>query len=224
MKKVRTKLLCYVIAGVVVNFAVAWGCSLWAPRQERASALGVPSDLSPLVPQGWLSPASKPDRVMVVHRTYGGAGFSVRRIEFHDLFLGAHTIVPNRVLHCQLTGWPLRAFYCVGELDQSMNPNRQKPSAPPRWHGAFAAPVAIVFGRDPSVFYSYAPLPWSPRPLGFAINTIMYSLGSWFLYSIVARLGRWRISAPASCPRCAYSLIGLPSGAICPECGEGESV
>jgi hypothetical protein len=62
-------------------------------------------------------------------------------------------------------------------------------------------------------------LPYDPIWPGFAINTIFYAAVLWVLCAVPVKVRRWRRIKRGQCASCGYSLHGTPQSEKCPECG-----
>ncbi len=194
----------FLLAGAVVNVAVAWGCAFWSPVQASPS-----STLALELIEGGT----------IVDPLCSGFGL---RIDF--VFTeGIEYNVDLRVT----SGWPLlamnrpswkrygigapryplrRAYGGVGTLDVFER----------------ALVTAVIRARQqvtstPRRVFATAPI-WP----GFAINTLFYATVLWlliaglFMFRHVNRIRR------GLCPACAYPARPYPVGEslVCSECGE----
>ncbi len=190
MKRRLLIIAVFLLAGAVVNVAVAWGWALWGP---------LPAWVEPTTPAG-MWPRPVPDDWP---RVVGGiqSNFGLTRIwTFSHLGLGRElppeyfTLrrdrfgFPSRCLEAEIQGAPRGAEILVGL--------RAPLSWRPRWQAAV--------------------LPLRPIWPGFAINTIFYAALLWLLTVGPFTLRRFLRLRRGLCPRCAYPM---GESAVCTECG-----
>jgi hypothetical protein len=65
-------------------------------------------------------------------------------------------------------------------------------------------------------------LPCNPLWPGLLADTLFFAACAWGLWRLPLALRRRSRRRHGLCPRCAYSLAGLPENAACPECGRGH--
>ena len=179
----------FLLAGAVVNVAVAWGCNWLAPTPQvfrPLPDLDAKIDWPHAVPDGW------PSRPIFL-----ADGTSV----------GRTTTVPisgdfqYRIIVSQY-GLPLQSMEYHMLLT---TPDNQRPS-PFTW--------TIVAAWQTSTFAGTVPL----RPIwsGFAVNTIFYVTILWLLSGGPFRLRRFIRVRRGLCPACAYPH---GESDVCSECG-----
>ncbi len=194
----RIRLLTIVLlllAGAVVNVAVAWGCARWSCWLDMILA---PVNLvTTPAPAGlWLDnvPQSWPDKP--AYAVTGGTGWylftdQVWPLDSEDVFL----------LNEFRFGVPTKSLACY----------KLSAHAPRRWTHSWRYAIGR-FGGD-------YPFPLRPIWPGFAVNTLFYAGLLWLLTLIpgpfaLRRLIRVRRGL---CPLCKYP-IGV--SAVCTECGK----
>jgi hypothetical protein len=123
----------------------------------------------------------------------------------HDLDLLSHEESYGTLFEV-VTGWPRLALVRRDIIDED-----------PEWSKPMFFDRGIVFATWPS--RETRALPLRPLPLGFAINTLIYSLAWLLILTAIPALRRRARIARSRCPACNYDLRGLSSG-LCPECGE----
>lgn len=111
-------------------------------------------------------------------------------------------------------GWPMLCLRSISRASAS------DPGLTWSWSLAVRPAGAYSLVRDPAM----GSIPLLPEPLGFASNTALYG-AAWFVivtaFSASRRVIRRRRGL---CPRCAYTLKGLPADAPCPECGRDAAL
>ncbi|MFI4882559.1 MAG: ankyrin repeat domain-containing protein [Phycisphaerales bacterium JB064] len=134
-------------------------------------------------------------------------------------------------------GWPMRCVRAKRGLGRAINvlPGRYVQGGVP----AIAVDWPLTHGGiDPvdrpaietwPFLQACAIVPFTPLPLGLAVNTLAYG-AAWLLVLLPIAVPavlrrRWRRSR-GRCIRCGHPRDGLPGGAACPECGHavGERV
>ncbi len=219
----------FLLAGVVVNVSVAWGCAVWAPLPPPERMRGpTPAD------RAWWQEHARtgitPEPLLLsMTEAFGSdyrlltgaredAGIHVR-VQLYDdglvqtfEFTSGHSN-PNpwdQSLRAQ-AGWPLRSM--AGERWRAAAPfNALKPVV----HALAlpAGPEAVHVAAFP-IHHRLAPL----RPLwpGFAANTLFYAAILWLMICGPFALRRLIRRRRGLCPACAYPMGGSD---VCSECGK----
>ncbi len=184
----------FLLAGAVVNVAVAWGCARWSCWLDMILA---PVNLvTTSAPAGWWLdnvPQSWPDKP--AYAVTRGTGW----------YLFTHQV------------WPLdiEAFFMLDEFrfgvpTKSLACYKLSADAPRRWTSCWRYAIGR-FGGD-------YPLPLRPIWPGFAINTLFYAAILWPLILGPFALRRLIRRRRGLCPACGYDLRHAVHEA-CPECG-----
>ncbi len=197
----------FLLAGAVVNVAVAWGCALWSPVVPPW-----PYDEKNLFP--WLSPGTpwpRPVSPDWLPPSYGGWGYGLW--VSNGVFGGSpprDRPTPKEQptdywLSVLRFGVPLRACECEYQTE-IFEPYARKTT--------FVCCIAAPDHLRPSNSFGIIPL----RPLwpGLVVNTIFYAVVLWLLVGglfVLRRIVRLRRGL---CPACAYPMGG---SAVCSECG-----
>ncbi len=189
----------FLLAGAVVNVAVAWGCALWSPMEPVTD----PGRFGPLprirpatsfeqrrlveygvqVPKNWAPPFESV-----------GSGFGTKVTSFTSGdWKGPHVQV-------FAAGWPLRALSAMNRIMGGMS-SGPRPGIP-----------LVPVGKNRGL----GVLPLRPDWPGFAVNTIFYATLLWLLICGPFVLRRFIRVKRGHCVKCGY-----PRGesAVCSECG-----
>jgi hypothetical protein len=220
LRSATLKVLLFLIAGAIINVAVAWGCAIYSPINhfdslDRMSAfVEVPTDLN-----------SRLRKSMAV-------GFGREDVFFNDAQVAGGTLVVSGFVNRKSVGWP--SLCLVGNCDRvpvfvgdardvisqavssSHTTTRTLRTAfwSPEWlihNDKFSLPRTSVV--DPEDFFPVQPL-WR----GFLINTIFYAAIVWFLFFAPGAVRRRVRRKRGQCAACGYSMRGAVSEK-CPECG-----
>ncbi len=219
------------LAGAVVNVAVAWGCCVFSARGPMGSGnikvhwdLVHPTtaDLAWLDRKGW-RPRPQDDHFVYQAASREITGHGLTRKAFFEY---AKPRVRSSGVRTGLTpvfairnraGWPLRSLY-----------SEQWSTDPPgyqTYESKFAAAtVPIKYQWHGSQQADARPLAlWMIWP-GFALNTVFWAVLLWLLICgpfVVPRLLRVRQALRVRrglCPKCAYPM---GESSVCTECGCG---
>ena len=209
MRRRLTILVVFLLAGAVVNIAVAWGCTVaWPMRLDDEEDLIVVgrNPASDLLHASWTVPRKpEPARLFVsAESRTGWVRFSAEywpdmspEVEYFDL--AWFTVLE--------AGWPVRALR--GDF-------RSPVEGDSHYRYALMIPRAFrpAYGRI--VLWNYLPL--LPLWPGFAVNTLFYAISLWMLVRGPFALRRHLRHRHGRCLKCGYDLRGdLAAG--CPECG-----
>jgi hypothetical protein len=187
-------ILLLLVAGAIVNVAVAWACALWS----------VPTFFNPMSDSGdemiwWQGNASEgfPTAAdqLVGNRTWGTDYVMMMAL---NKSINAMSYNAFRLR----SGWPTRA------LERSYWVNYDMGTRDLRYS------LVLDEGSKPARIVPLRPL-WP----GFAINTVFYAgilWGGWMLFAAPFALRRWRRVKRGLCPACAYPI---GDSAVCTECG-----
>ncbi len=200
----------FLLAGAVVNVAVAWGCALAVTDYKRAQGI--------LLREG-----STPGDALLVFSAMGsefvqateGPFLSqhLERVEatywdWSVLRKGGRPEVTYAIDAEEASGWPLRCLRCYWKRLEI--------------HGG----VHLGGGRrdyqrengfDGVSFPNARILPLIPIWHGFAVNTIFYAALLWLLIPGPFALRRFLRLRRGLCPKCAYPM---GESSVCTECGK----
>ncbi len=227
----------FLLAGAVVNVAVAWGCAAWFPfetRQRRPHEYAIDYIRRNL--------SADPDAAEIVDywriRRHGALYFSASRqhLDTEDdeppnfrswswpegmtpealrpRWLQVRPYCDSVLVHRYVFawGWPLLSLWCEHEVVDihSLTPPRIY-----RVHGGIETslePIKLYYGTYARV------LPLRPIWPGFAVNAIFYAAILWLLIPGPFALRRLVRRRRGLCPACGYDLRHGEHEA-CPECG-----
>ncbi len=196
----------FLLAGAVVNVAVAWGCAAWAPSVVSAgvkpiSLDGWPEDSLWLVEQ---MPVAEPGRWTTPRGSKrSGIGVEEEKVSLKYVPAGHANLPPfgtnySRFVRRCCAGLPLlslEGFRASGWVQAS-----QGALSAPRW---FALPMRL--------------LPLQPIWSGFLVNTLLYAAVLWLLWGGPFRLRRFIRVKRGLCPKCTYPM---GESDVCSECGK----
>ena len=195
-------ILVLLLAGAVVNVAVAWACTLWSPIGGEVLIEPVPRDVAPWFDRYCPFAVEVPARSDVRRR--GGLGLQIQRM--------CDPIDGRQGLY--VASWRTTAGFPMLCLDGAL------------WECGDHRPI-YIFSHARRLPESVGPLPVQNmhyavtlplRPVwpGFAANTIFYAgIAAMLVYNpwVIRRLLRHRRRL---CPSCAYPM---GRSAVCTECG-----
>ena len=219
MKRCIFKLVLFLILGVIVNVAVAWGFVLGVPLANRTGDLqitrNVPGDGKQRYIQNMLGRTRINWITYEIKEVEGGFDAPVGRaysVRTDDARSGS----------CDLAGWPLRGLACF-------NTSSWMILRPGGWG------ISNAYGRSKAHFGNgeidgglrleaeitiWRALPYRPIWPGFAINTIFYAAILWLLTLGPFTARRIIRSKRGRCIKCGYDLRHVEHKK-CPECGAG---
>jgi hypothetical protein len=229
VKRRAFKLPLFLLAGAIINVAVAWGCALRADVSERnADVMSVsgkpalPSDSSLFFAA---DSAFLKDYCRFRVQT---RGVGIREVRVSHWSYNLAQEDTGDVLAQRACGWPALSLQgCCHEMNQMEWAIR----LPHQWKAWLRLVTVVPVSGGLTVVYNprtwlgnrAAPeiLPLWPLWPGFAINTIFYAAIVWMLFAVPGavrrRIGGVRIKR-GQCASCGYSLRESVSEK-CPECG-----
>ncbi len=199
----------FLLAGAVVNVAVAWGCALWVqpePWVNPYSVIGVPGQegAKPMPEPVSATHAKHPRPDYLDGATSGAAGFGLDFYVISEWPLEEqHRVAQTSAV---FAGWPMKALWgyhtASGEVSE--------PPSDPKILSESKSGILITSGDRW--------IPFLPIWPGFLANTFFYAAILWLIIPgpfALRRLIRWRRGL---CPSCGYDLRHGEHEA-CPECG-----
>ena len=214
MKRMLKIAIVLAMLGMLINFGIAWACSLLSSPPAPGTGLGIlgqdPLLLARLRREFFERDGPDPggrDRgtlfVAVAYQSFGAVFMDVA-VRDEDIpmdeFRG-----PLLRLGVVRAGWPMHALEGEWQHDASRSPTPQPPRA--RW--AIAIPDHFV--RADRLFIPRM-LVFRPLWFGFVVNSLLYAavlLAPWII-RVLLRVGRHQ------CTACGYPIGQSP---ICTECG-----
>ncbi len=211
----------FLVLGVIVNVAVAWGCVIRAHYLRipvvTSDAAEYASTWERLALPGWNAEPTSGSHAYEFGVRYldasapvsdGHASSGKRRLL--SAKAGQSSRSPTYTFAGygageMCAGWPIFVMRYVTFYDNGQS----------RIRGLVIIPTAIA-GRTGGFIVPVQPV-WP----GIAINTAVYAVVLWLLFAGPFVLRRWRRIRRGLCVKCAYDLRGTPRGAAasCPECG-----
>ena len=241
MKRRALKLLLVLLAGAIINVAVAWGCAMFLLAGPSFLGIHEVKSGGPFI----LHFVSSGSVSTVVHRRQSVVSLSEElsyppaQIDLPVWYVPMEPFTTTGAADVQIAwGWPLRGV-ALAVLEHVEVGSRSRddvtsipgilmlPAIDSKWVEEYRNCVPTSWLRledDHSVmlannqaFSRFLPL----RPLwpGFAINTIFYAAVLWVLFAVPVKVRRWRRIKRGHCASCGYSLRGTPHVEKCPECG-----
>lgn len=193
------RLLALLIAGAVVNIAVAWGAMLLdPPPHPQSSAYSRPALRDPASILQRVFPQLNTTGRVCTGNTYHGAGWRELFASCQDE-LAVNIIAQVRI---HQAGWPLSVVQ--GRIEEHGGSTRRV--------GFIAVPGASA--NPLSVRHKH--LPTIPVWPGFTINTIVYAAVLWVVWFTPGMAKRYFRERCGLCPACAYPIGASP---VCTECG-----
>ena len=215
----------FLLAGAVVNVAVAWGCATWIDLPYEESRVESGGSMKGPSHRMWGIGTLRRRGAFRVYSSWhdlgspGGSsgpglpsGPAAPLVPKWAPFL-APTYEPPIPAHhsyfADARGWPRLSMW--SGLRRSMRPP-----------GALPSVSTLGIALDPELIAPYNPeklrlLPLRPLPMGFAINTAFYAAVLWLLIPGPFVLRRFIRIRRGLCPACAYPM---GESAVCSECGK----
>ncbi len=206
------------LAGAVVNAAVAWGCALWSENNLWFSETTLSAA------KAWpayLVDANWPPPYIAVRREGLGFGVSVIQITSEvppdDHLKPWEEMSDFGQLVIYKYGWPLRGLQW--ESYGSRGPRAmalvRDAASEAGWRLGLECPSFVPIRRDGWL----RRIPVTPILSGLVVNTLFYATLLWFLIPgpfALRRLRRFLRVRRGLCPKCAYPM---GDSAVCTECG-----
>jgi len=218
VKRRLTKLAVFLLLGVIVNLAVAWGCALLVDFSAVETGLGgAKSHRGDWVI--WRHDAGGAVRI----RALPVSGNNIEEYEQYPLHpsllpawgpLAAQLRQQERngllVRVADAYGWPTNSMWCAFAWNTA------------RWPNVITDPrlSAIIIASPMGGNYalSQRALPLRPIWPGFAVNTLLYTVILWLFLCGPFELRRIIRRKRGQCIKCGYDLRGAEHEQ-CPECG-----
>jgi hypothetical protein len=205
VKRRALKLLLFLLAGAIINVAIAWGSA------------------RDILNCGWRaesSPISSAEKRELASKYELAPYFSVQRVSRVGTRVDdclARINSPELLVYVaySVSGWPFHCFR--GDVNRV---GGQAPKANGVWlyDNGFASLNSLPNVRL-TLAAQYNVVPFVPIWPGFAINTIFYAAVLWVLCAVPGKVRCWRRIKRGQCASCGYSLRGTPQIEKCSECG-----
>ena len=195
----------FLLAGAVVNVAVAWGCAAYSPEQPARGARSPRTELSRSDVRWWQSHAPQG---MTAHLPTGAEpqrlGFGKLQTRMWQSPRSDPQFVPGGAAIRVRSGWPMLGM----EYARWMANVTQIGSEVAQ--GRLQLPRVLPGMKDTAV-------PLRLVPLAFVVNTIFYAAVLCLLAFGLFPLRRFIRVRRGRCPKCAYPM---GESAVCTECGK----
>ena len=228
MRRWVLTILALLVAGAVVNVAVAWGSATWSAlklvsrplvdepteAEQRWWQQVLPAGAAPKATAVWRSSGFGCDSLLILGDRSGEAVF--RDDASGQVTFNASVIAKMDRTTTVRSGWPWRSV--AGErwdLGISLaTPIPMLGHKVTTWRDADVETAAVSFDR-PAWFggSSFRLLPFRPIWSGFGVNTVFYAAILWLPFALRRLIRRRR----GLCPACGYPM---GESATCTECGK----
>ena len=205
MKRRPFNIASLLLAGAIVNVAVAWGCAIWPPRIVGYAHYALPAS-----EQKWFRPISRIEFQSLLGGRTDFRGETRRWRIAAQLPETQPPVLAIQIL--QSYGLPFRALEHEMEsiVDQ---PNGGNERVTWRW--------AMIQNVPSSRSDDTPNLPLRPVWIGFFINSCIYALALfaivWAFIAVPLVLRRRRRMQRGLCPACTYPV---GTSEVCTECGK----
>ena len=231
MKRRLLTMLIFLLAGAVVNVAVAWGCATWSPLRLSSSLVDKPTE----VEQNWWRTVASPECAPSATAVWRSNGFGCSSLlalgdrsgealfrrdkTGQATFNASVTATMDRVTTIR-AGWPYESYsgerWDVGIT--LMTPIPMLGHQVTTWREADLQSFAMTFDRPARLGgSSFRMLPLRPLWPGFLLNTLFYATLLWLLIRGLFALRRLLRVRRGQCPKCAYPM---GESVVCTECGK----
>ena len=215
MKRRLTKLVVFLLLGMVVNVAVAWGCAVTGPHSWMLDDLRLLSDQEKeRLWQRYIGEFDQDERI------YGGTSSSARLTHIN---LASFPKVfepradPVILASCDIVraGLPFRSL-------EGSTHSRDRRDEHKLWNEHLMSVRRVLLTERTLSWFGQ--IPTKPIWPGFAINTFFYAAIVWGLWSSPFTARRMVRRKRGRCINCGYDLRGTSGvnsggGGVCSECG-----
>ncbi len=217
----------FLLAGAVVNVAVAWGCAIWIDLSGALSIEAYGDSYEGPDYKYWSAQRFRAPGACRVYSRWHDRDSNARYLSFVTqvgrppgpvipdwarLLLPSHEPSSGEfhAFFADTRGWPLHSMWSglkVSKIRGSTTPMIE----------------TLGIALDPEMMADFNDhrhlrlLPLRPLPLGFAVNTIVYATLLWLLILGPFALRRFIRVRRGLCPKCAYPM---GEAAECSECGK----
>jgi hypothetical protein len=219
MRRIALRIILFLLLGVIMNVAVAWGCAIFNgavvddsvafhnPRREHPLVILITRRPGQEIVRGCGRSGTYLSRHNGVAPTYSGYDWWDRR-----------ALDPLLTNFGVATGWPILSVCSTFATvyDETLADREKEDRYISHIHGGFTLGDGRqnLFGVDPLPVI----LSWRIVWPGFAINTLFYAALLAMLFAAPFALRRWRRNKRGVCVKCAYP-VGTGGSDVCPECG-----
>jgi hypothetical protein len=206
VKRRTMKLVLFLLAGAIINVAVAWGCAAYVQTFRFRGALAYQFKGATVISVVECGLGSARVRFSEEVQSETRIPDSVAYTFLVPLWMKSEWLEDD-VIH-DLRGWP--CFAMTYEIKNVGTPQRH----------VYVSISGLSLSRTINLD-ALKSLPLTPIWPGFAINTIFYAAVLWVVFALPGKVRRWRRIKRGQCASCGYSLRGhdASGGEKCPECG-----
>lgn len=210
---ITRRVIVFLLAGAVVNVAVAWGFTFRRqslqkaiPIAPNASMLSIDWNMEPYSNDSWVESHRCSNHEIHTRMSVSRTGLAVDQFEASVLRFQGSSPFATTIAERVTSGWPQLALTGGRWWVYACNPTTNSEAL---------AGVTPITALIPRIQQLERVLPIQPTWPGFAINTIFYAGVLWLLFASFGRVRRWRHIKRGLCPACAYPV---GESEVCTEC------